>query len=475
MNILSKIVAFVSFVISASLASAQGLEPGDIFVVSNQGTGPQFSASPAIRRVPGGGGSGVVVATPFAVQGPAQWDPWRQVIVFPGAIVTPGSPKLITFDGTSLATIDTGSVLVSVPAPVGDGRIYFLQANGAQSYLKYVDAAGALHDVLNAAGTGTHFQTGITNMIYDPVTNALFATRDGTSCGTASGFTIHKIPLNAAGTQVSGPTVPTPVCILPDSAASDSRKARQIAAGPNGSLVITVSNGQNIALGRMVKFDPVNLTYSVWAANGPYTGCGALHAGIYYPPQNAMIVLEAQLNTFHAYTQGLNGGDGMVVATDVAHIINTGTPISSMVLIPLNDASLQIYGTGTAGCSGAHTIAANSLPKIGNNNFIIYSSAVPLNSLGLGLVANAADVPGTDFFGYGFLLHLDLFTATEFMALDATSGPIPVGGFPAAIPNNAALVGLTYDAQTIWGWTGCTTPSWSGLSSSPGLAITILN
>lgn len=141
------------------------------------------------------------------------------------------------------------------------------------------------------------------------------------------------------------------------------------------------------------------------------------------------------------------------------------------------------YGVGTPGCSGPHLMGANKCPKINTPDFVLTCINAPNNSLGLCLISDQPDLAGLpNSFGLGFILHVDLITATEFIALDIVSNDTGTGFGPAPIPDNASLIGNTYYAQAIWVWVEgptCAAPpfgNWNppyGLSSSDGLAITI--
>jgi hypothetical protein len=116
----------------------------------------------------------------------------------------------------------------------------------------------------------------------------------------------------------------------------------------------------------------------------------------------------------------------------------------------------------------------NHAPTIGSPDFAVTCNHCPPSSLGLALLANAQDLAGSDPFAIGVLLHVDLFAATDVIALDATSDAAGNGAtVGAVIPNNPALVGATYYASEVWAWSSCALPPFN-LSSSRGLAITIL-
>jgi IPT/TIG domain-containing protein len=135
-------------------------------------------------------------------------------------------------------------------------------------------------------------------------------------------------------------------------------------------------------------------------------------------------------------------------------------------------AGLVPYGTGTPGCAGTMTVFGDSNPTVGNSGFHFLCSNAPPLSLGLLLIANARDLAGSDPFGIGILLHLDLFLSTELSAFDLVSDGSGLGSAPLPIPSDPGYVGLTYFAQGIWVWSSCSLPPFD-LSSTRGVAITV--
>jgi IPT/TIG domain-containing protein len=135
-------------------------------------------------------------------------------------------------------------------------------------------------------------------------------------------------------------------------------------------------------------------------------------------------------------------------------------------------ASLQLYGTGTPGCSGTQEVNADSLPKVGNTGFHLTCTNAPPNALGLGLVTNVQDVGGSDVFGIGVLLHVNLIFSTEVYTLDFVSGPTGFGVAAVPIPNVPILAGSIYFAQALWSWSSCSLPPLQ-LSTSKGLKMVI--
>ncbi|HKD99443.1 MAG TPA: VCBS repeat-containing protein, partial [Planctomycetota bacterium] len=138
-------------------------------------------------------------------------------------------------------------------------------------------------------------------------------------------------------------------------------------------------------------------------------------------------------------------------------------------------SGLAEAGIGTPGCTGVHGIAATSAPAIGNADFAILTTGVPSSSLGLMLLADAADPVGHDVFGIGVIEHLNFFASTLLLGFDAFGDVVGYGRAPLPIPNAPHFVGVTVYVQTKWLWlgAGACSPSLFGLSSSKLLSITL--
>jgi hypothetical protein len=139
-------------------------------------------------------------------------------------------------------------------------------------------------------------------------------------------------------------------------------------------------------------------------------------------------------------------------------------------------AGTQPYGTGTDGCHGTHTLGSNSCPTIGATGFQLHCDQAPASALGLCLVTNSQDLAGSDPYGLGVLFHADMQFATEVYGLDFLSDASGYAIAAVPIPNIPALAGRTFYAQSIWQWptTNCVLSNSLNLSTSNGLAITIL-
>ncbi|MBL8694110.1 MAG: FG-GAP repeat protein [Planctomycetes bacterium] len=153
---------------------------------------------------------------------------------------------------------------------------------------------------------------------------------------------------------------------------------------------------------------------------------------------------------------------------------NSATDSGAAYIFDLdNNPGTSNYGTGTPGCAGTHTLDVTHAAMINSPHFGITCNNAPPSSLGLGILANAQDAAGSDPFGIGVLLHVNLFAATEIITLDFFSDALGNGLAAAPIPNASALVGNTYYAMALWAWTTCSLPPYN-LSTSKGLAITVL-
>jgi hypothetical protein len=134
----------------------------------------------------------------------------------------------------------------------------------------------------------------------------------------------------------------------------------------------------------------------------------------------------------------------------------------------------HLYGTGTPGCLGTQTIGVNSPPSVGNAALEIVCNHNPSNTLGLLLIATNPDLAGSDPFGLGVLLHVDLLSP-ELLAFNLYSDHNGNAAASTPIPNNPNLAGATYSACALWYWSqGSCNASPFQLSSSRGLSITIV-
>ncbi len=159
-------------------------------------------------------------------------------------------------------------------------------------------------------------------------------------------------------------------------------------------------------------------------------------------------------------------GDARLDAAIANFFVDRVTFLRNLTPLP---SGATTFGIGTPGDHGLHGIAASSPPAVGNAQFRVVASNSPPGSLGLLLAADADDGPGSDPFGLGLLLHLDLAASTQLLAFDAFTDASGYAIAPVPIPATPALAGQTFHLQTIFVWLH---PSLH-LSSSRGLTLIV--
>lgn len=189
-----------------------------------------------------------------------------------------------------------------------------------------------------------------------------------------------------------------------------------------------------------------------------------------------------QAELFEDRTAQLDPGAGHAISSVVAfgeddagelYVVSYGPgKVFRIVPDPGSIPGILPYGESTPGCSGSQSLTVNGMAYVGNEDFAFRLTNAPPSSVGLGLVTDSPDFPGSDPFGIGVALHVDLFLALGVVMLDVVSDPNGIGFAPVPIPSGAALSGVTVYAQTLSVWTQCALPPF-GLSASNGLAIHI--
>jgi len=151
-----------------------------------------------------------------------------------------------------------------------------------------------------------------------------------------------------------------------------------------------------------------------------------------------------------------------------------GTNSGQVEAFSLRPIGLTHYGDGTDGCNGWQIMSGNKSPRVGTADFKLNTTNAPANGLGFLLLGNVPDVAGSDPFGVGALLHVDLLLSTSPVILGIASDQDGVFQLGLPIANNPLLAGFQFSIQTVWSWTGvCSLPP-ADLGSSNGLRLTIL-
>lgn len=154
-----------------------------------------------------------------------------------------------------------------------------------------------------------------------------------------------------------------------------------------------------------------------------------------------------------------------------AELVFTGVPPGSGNRIALDrdldgtkngDEEAAAYGSGTAGCAGVSTLAANSEPRLGNGLFGYAMGNAQANTFGvIALALGPASIPAL-----GITVLVDPSSAVPF-GLAANAFGAAIHPFP--LPPNPAVVGAALYAQALW-LDLCGSQLWA---SSPGLSFTI--
>ena len=158
---------------------------------------------------------------------------------------------------------------------------------------------------------------------------------------------------------------------------------------------------------------------------------------------------------------GMDGGDGVLVDLDGdgwldlarANTAFTNGLLEASVTV-LRNAGADLpgsmpFGVGTPGCAGALGLSATVAPSVGEQAFALTGSGVAPGSAGFGFLAPGADFPGSDPFGLGLTLHLDL-TAGGLVpfAFAGTAGGSAHAPLP--VPASPGLVNQVLYAQSVW-------------------------
>lgn len=137
------------------------------------------------------------------------------------------------------------------------------------------------------------------------------------------------------------------------------------------------------------------------------------------------------------------------------------------------DFPVSSYGSGTPGCNGSHVLSIQASPNINNPSFSLFCGEAPPSSLGLLLVGDTGLPPGTDPYGLGCDILVDLLSPAAF-GMDMTSDASGGASLTIPIPNNTSLLGQTFYLQAVWLWNGSCSPSPYNLSSSNGIIVIIV-
>ncbi len=281
-----------------------GLSSGNFGILRIDPVSGQADA--ILGPVGGGANSGVSLA----------YDPYRDRLITSAAL--DGVNKAVYFvdaAGAAEEAVGFSSQSVSNFAPTGDGRIYLTVQFGLAADIQYIDATGAVQQLMDASGSSAfQLSASIGNgadfdgMIYEPGTNALFIATSATTipCGSSDLINVYRVPLSADGSQVSGSVQCAEYDIDPT---SSSEVPEGWSRGPLGDLFLVVDTNSNAQQSRMLRVDPATLNITSYASNGSYLGAAATNAGSYSHILGQGAIVDSFAADIRLYGQG-EVGDG---------------------------------------------------------------------------------------------------------------------------------------------------------------------
>ncbi|MBI3818037.1 MAG: VCBS repeat-containing protein [Planctomycetes bacterium] len=132
----------------------------------------------------------------------------------------------------------------------------------------------------------------------------------------------------------------------------------------------------------------------------------------------------------------------------------TANPTNDNVTVIFDAGSqpfgMSHYGTGSGGASGRLAMGAPRSPRINDMTFNLTCTNAPASSLGLGYGGDVIDFAGSDAFGVGAMIHVDLAMSTTFVLFDIYSDAQGNAYAATPIPNDPGLVGMTFYIQSLW-------------------------
>jgi len=277
--------------------------PNDLYIVTTGAADATHSCgTSAILRIDMATWKATTLVKPTQLSGRACYSRARDRII---AARSPDvAPILVDSAGNQTILTDTGTNRFTLVSP-GPGSMFYVSGTAGVSYY---DAANVLHTLKDTNGTSAYIfsSTGPTGaFLYDLATSSLFFA--STIPGDLT--EIAKVPLNAAGTQVTG----APVRISFDaSAGANSETPVGFSHGPNGKLFLKIDDNSTQLAGRMQLIDPVAMTSLQFAATG-YAGVGAETAGAYLPLLGMGLAFDTFADQLRFYKLGDSGAGSSTI------------------------------------------------------------------------------------------------------------------------------------------------------------------
>jgi hypothetical protein len=164
-------------------------------------------------------------------------------------------------------------------------------------------------------------------------------------------------------------------------------------------------------------------------------------------------------------------GDGRPDVAALTRILGGADGIALHPNLRRRPRGVVPYGTGTPGCQGTLRLGASGPPRLGDASFAFTCSGAPPLASGLLLLGIGQDLPGSDPFGLGALLHVDV--ASVVLTFPMTSDAAGLGRALAPIPASPGALGSVFYAQALWREpraNSCSSPP-RRVVSSTGLAL----
>jgi len=428
----------------AAAAQTGPFRDGELLVI---GPDPNSSSLTSLYRIDAEAGDGEPLLermfNAYDEPGGFAYDPYRDAILYYGSHEDTGLflPRLFRIEANGdLTDLGFDSTSLGSFAPVGDGRVYMRQ-NGT---LSLFDAADQLAPVLDANGQPITLE--LEHLVYDADSNSLIGVAPHYSSnpcdvsGTAE-ITFHALPLNAVGTQLSGPIQCTDFQTIAG--------LHVVGLDPvsEGGYVATVAGGQHSPDRVLVRLDPATMTTSIFAS----MSYGDVNGGVWCPRIQRFVVLDDVANELRTYAEG-DSGSGQPLPVDVV-IGDSTTGVSSentladVELLGSGCAGLAYeFGVGLAGSGGfVPRLRAGSCPTIDTTVQMRVEGGVG-GGFGILLGGQAtftySVLGGTGYVLPPFELQLPVVLGGTAGAPGQGSGVVPI-----AVPNEVNLLGRSFYFQ----------------------------